>query len=183
VRWTFGSGIEVNIDSGIPNGAAGSHVLRESSGTLLLGTGSGVYRSTNDAASWSLVLAGSVGELEAISPGSVGIYAIAGGNLRTSVDGGASWSSVDATGLPASRNAMAVDFYGSMGAIVARFFVGTSQGVYCKDGSNPWVAFNGGLGDTIITSLAIHPNGNILHAGTSAGTVWHRSLADLSGCS
>lgn len=58
-------------------------------------------------------------------------------------------------------------------------FVGTDVGVYMKDGNNPWVSFNNGLPNVIVTEIEIFYGSqpNRLRAGTYGRGLWETEIA------
>jgi photosystem II stability/assembly factor-like uncharacterized protein len=113
------------------------NALTSTGGTLLLGTGgSGVYRTSDPAAGWTAASNGLpatffANALDVDAAGTVllaGIDGAAQGRLYRSVDAGATWTEVSATGLPASA-------FNELIVVGSRVLLGTAgTGIYrCDD--------------------------------------------------
>ena len=140
---------------------------------------SGLYRSTDDGASWTQVVSwiGVVYSLAVVPNGSGGSSIFAGTwgyYIFVSVDNGASWTQRTA-GLPEGYiYSLAVASNGSGGTIL---FAGTgAHGVYkSTDGGTNWTAANTGISNTYVASLIVAPNGSggtNLYAGIQGGSIF-----------
>jgi photosystem II stability/assembly factor-like uncharacterized protein len=115
-----------------------------------LGTGSGVYKSTNGGGSW--LPAGLSGEIvqslaiDPVTPSLVYAATSTPGSLKISVDGGNNWS--DAS-LPVTFFTLATTMT-KPGVL----YTGTSSGLYIYE-TNTWTQL--GLADQVITSVHIDP--------------------------
>ena len=113
--------------------------------TLYVGTGGGVFKSTNGGAKWSALNTGlivtSVGAL-GIDPATPTTLYAGGGDVFKSMDGGAKWSVVN-TGLPEFTEFTP---WVSYPATPTTLYTGTSDGVFkSTDGGAKWIALNTGL--------------------------------------
>jgi hypothetical protein len=103
----------------------------------------------------------------------------AGSGALRSTDLGVSWSSINA-GLPEPLSVRAIVFSSTAPGTL---YIGTDAGVFRSlDSGDHWTAFNDGLTNLDVTSLAIDPTGQFLHAGTNGGGVFDIELAP-SPCS
>jgi photosystem II stability/assembly factor-like uncharacterized protein len=149
------------------------------------GPNRGVYKSSDGGASWSRVTGTLAMDVTAVAvdpldPATVYV-ASNGEGLYKSTDAGATWQRDD-TGLQwrlkarGSRKwitatmpvtALAVD-----PADPAVVYVAAQRGVYrSSDAGASWHAFNAGLGDADVRTLAFDPAGRTLYAGTGDGVV------------
>ena len=167
-----------HLDSGLPDPNAFTLLaLPDGSGgfDILVGTNTGVFRSTDDGASWNPINNGlpgtSISSLAAGSNGSGGtnLYAGAGsfdGAAFRSTNNGANWTPIQ-SGLPTGHNVNEL-FTTPAGTVVA----GTSNGIYRSTnfGASWAQAFPGQYAFTFTQ------NGSTLYAGTSNGV--YRSTND-----
>jgi photosystem II stability/assembly factor-like uncharacterized protein len=139
--------------------------------TLLAGTrGSGVYRTTNGAASWKSANSG-LGNLNvnafAVPPADAQtIYAATDGGVYKSTNSGAKWRSSN-HGLKTTRSqAIALD-----PAAPETLYVGTSKGIYkTTDAATNWMLVGAGLSSSNVMALAVDPVAtSTLYAGTTNG--------------
>ncbi|OGG48052.1 MAG: hypothetical protein A3F84_22520 [Candidatus Handelsmanbacteria bacterium RIFCSPLOWO2_12_FULL_64_10] len=94
------------------------------------------------------------------------------------MDGGASWTSVNA-GIPANTTVRAFTFDPSQ---TQTLYAGTSGGVYkTADGGASWTSFNAGLPVKSILTLVIDPSEQRLYAGANPGGVYVIQSADIGG--
>lgn len=154
--------------------------------TVYAGTaGSGVFKSTNDGASWatsSTALSGrrvsrlivdpvTPTTLYALSPS--GLLFFATTSVFKTTDGGASWNTIN-TGLPAaSIDGLAID-----PATPTTVYAGTaSSGVFkTTNGGGSWSATNAGLTNLTVPALVVDPAmPAIVYAGTASGGVFRSS--------
>ena len=169
------------LDSGLPplpSGIAAFVADPKKSGTLYLASGQSLIKSVDSGTSW-LSLFNAVGSIDAVAvdPAKSSVIYLSGtsnllqggsGSVVKSTDGGVTFAQASA-GLPTAevttlcinpRNTAQV------------FAIVTNQGVFeSVDGGTSWLPFNSGLGDftSSVSSLAIDPTGEYLHAGTGAG--------------
>jgi photosystem II stability/assembly factor-like uncharacterized protein len=152
----------------VPNAALNSLVFAPSNaGTAYLGgSGTGVYRSSDGAATWNPAgLSGQTIWSLAVDPTNPYlVYAAAdtAGTVKVSQNGGANWTD---TGLPAGTipYTLVID-----PAEPTRVYAGTSSGVYIRTGSGTWTL--SGLNGRVVTALTLHPTRpGTLFAGTTAG--------------
>ena len=141
-----------------------------SSQTVYAGTqGGGVFKSTNDGASWSAVISGLTVYSLAIDPSSSQtVYAGSYGCVFKSTNGGGTWSA-DTSGLSTTAvHSLAIDPSSSQ-----TVYAGTSGGVFkSTNGGASWsaVTSTSGLATTYVNSLASDPsNSQTVYAGTYGG--------------
>ncbi|HKQ74399.1 MAG TPA: Ig-like domain-containing protein [Blastocatellia bacterium] len=132
---------------------------------LLAGTsGSGIFVSTNNGASWVATSQGlpANSEVSALALGDNGIFAGLTNGIYRSTDGGGNWSQLTG-GLPMNPNITSLE------ALGPNIFAGVrGAGVYMStDSGATWRAINQGLTNQDVLSL--RANNNILYAGTTAG--------------
>jgi hypothetical protein len=183
------------------NGPAANQIncLAVDGTNLYAGTSlSGLYRSTDDGASWIQVVSwiGVVYSLAVVPNGTGGTSLFAGTwgyYIFVSTDHGASWTQRSAGLGDSCIYALAVAPNGAGGTNI---FAGTGEhGVYrSTDGGTNWTAANDGTSNAYIASLAVVPDGKggtNLYAGlrdrgvfrsTDNGTSW-TSTAGPSGTS
>ncbi|MGD0711488.1 MAG: T9SS type A sorting domain-containing protein [Bacteroidales bacterium] len=141
--------------------------------TIFAGTGNGVYLSTNNGNSWAAVNKGIVDSTRVYSLAKNGRSIYAGteySGLYLSTNYGNNWSSISC-----SPNSSVIALAPSGNVI----YEGTGgKGVYLISGDgSTCTAWNTGLTDTIITSLAI--NKTTIFAGSIDGRIWKRPLSPL----
>ena len=93
-----------------------------------------------------------------------------------STDGGGAWTDISA-GLP-NLPVMCIVHYNEISDRNV-LFVGTDLGVYVKDGTNDWAAYNTGLPNVVVTELEIYynPSGtDKLRAGTYGRGLWETDI-------
>ncbi len=150
-----------------PNGVGGTNLFA-GSGTY------GIFLSTNNGTSWTVVDSGLTGEpTSAIAISGKNIVANSHGKLFLSTNNGTSWTAID-SGLTSGDNAT-ISCFAVSGT---NLFAGSSSyGVFLStDSGISWAAVNTGLTSLGVNSLAV--SGTNLFAGTSGG-VWRRSLSEM----
>lgn len=148
-----------------------------STSTLLAATDSGLFRSTDDGASWQPTTHGLTGTLDLRSftqpPGGTIFLGTNGSGVFASVDDGVTWqpSSVGITNPQIISLVYAT-------SITTTLYAGTfGGGVFIsEDGGTRWRATNRGLTDLQLNALAVDPtNPTTLYAGTGVGTIFRSS--------
>ncbi|MBJ6723431.1 putative Ig domain-containing protein, partial [Geomesophilobacter sediminis] len=155
-------------------------------------TGRGIFKSTDGGASWSAANTGlsfspdfTVVTALASSSGRQRLFAGTWWGSKTngdggaytgvyrSTDGGSSWSEV----YSGQVSAVAID-----PANEDTIYAGTWNGVFqSTDGGDTWNAINTNLNSTNVYSLAIDTAGQIVYAGTNAGSVYKGVAAAIGG--
>ncbi len=161
-RWTQTAG---------PEGATIRALLVQGS-NVFAGTQGGVFRSTNDGASWTAANNGLAGQFvtalaangTTLFAGTIGSdYVLSSGGVFRSTDSGASWTAVN-NGL----GSLEIQSLGVNGTTV---FAGTPNGVYrSTDNGASWTLANNGLGTH--RALAFAAVGNNFFAATLTGGVF-----------
>ena len=143
-----------------------------SQGVLIAGTDTGIYRSTDNGATWSASNYLSKPVLEFASEES-SIFARTDTGLVRSTDNGATWlkvnselSNLQVTSLIIKNKVL---------------FAGILDGgiFYSKDNGENWIPMNQGMSNKKVTCLAI--NNSVLYAGTQGASVWKYNIYTLSG--
>jgi hypothetical protein len=170
--WTS---IENGLNSAFPLMSLDPHT----SGTIYASTSSGVYRSTDFGADWSLLASSSVFGLgvdslavDAFTSSIIYAGTVSSGVLR-STDGGNTFH-MSSTGLPSTTILSLVPDPVHAGRIFAgtggSSFGTSGKGVFISlDSGVSWSPMNEGLSPVDIPSLAIDRTGTYLHAQTNAG--------------
>src|SRR5262249_50566730 len=139
-------------------------------------SGGGVFRSTDNGASWTQLITGFdsysyviVGALAVNSNGDVFAGTTEGGGVYRSTDGGDSWALTTGSLSSSYFDAIAVNssneiFAGSWGAGVFK----------STDNGDSWTAVNSGLNGLYVVSLGINSSGD-LFAGEDFGGGIYRS--------
>ncbi len=100
-----------------------------------------------------------------------------GAKVYESTNGGSSWTNISA-GLPNLPVMCIVHYKTPTDRNV--LFVGTDLGVYAKDGTNNWAAYNTGLPNVVVTELDIYYGGGVvadkLRAGTYGRGLWETEI-------
>ena len=145
-------------------------LARNAQDTLFAGTGDfGVFRSATRGTTWA-VASGGLADLDvyALATDLSGrIFAGTGTGLYRSTNNGSTWAV--ASGFPSTKvQAIATNSEGHV-------YVATADYVWMSatHGTSPWYRLNSGLPIADITSIAIHPDGNI-YAGTWGRGVYRR---------
>ncbi|MGH7726908.1 MAG: FlgD immunoglobulin-like domain containing protein [Candidatus Eiseniibacteriota bacterium] len=159
VTWTA-------INNGLPLGQAHVFALITSpTGTVLAGTGNGIYRSTNFGANWTRVFT-----LHGLSFAKNGttLYAGTGNGVYQSTNDGATWTPIN-TGLNFT-------WIYSMAAIPngggVTLFAGAGGVLRSTNNGASWTAASNGLTSLLVWALTTVPNpsgGTDLYAGTGDG--------------
>ena len=100
----------------------------------------------------------------------------AGAKVYESTNGGSSWNNIS-TSLPNLPVMCIVQNKSVTDRNV--LFVGTDLGVYVKDGTNNWAAYNTGLPNVVVTELDIYYSGggtDKLRAGTFGRGLWETEI-------
>jgi photosystem II stability/assembly factor-like uncharacterized protein len=100
----------------------------------------------------------------------------AGAKVYESTNGGSSWTNIS-TSLPNLPVMCIVQNKSVTDRNV--LFVGTDLGVYVKDGTNNWAAYNTGLPNVVVTELDIYYSGggtDKLRAGTFGRGLWETEI-------
>ena len=167
------------VMSGLPSNAAAFQPLTfDVSGALYAGTwGQGLFKTTNRGSNWIKVGAGlpqsSVLQFLTADPYNGALYTSVGSSLFKSVDGGRQWEPLSLSGY--RINDLLIDPSNSF------LYAATAGGVLRSvDGGEAWTEMNDGLINQDVTSLALQPCGNVLHAGTTGGGVFSFSISSLS---
>jgi photosystem II stability/assembly factor-like uncharacterized protein len=103
---------------------------------------------------------------------------IDGSKVYESTDGGSTWSNISA-GLPNLPVMCIVQYKTALDRTV--LFAGTDVGVYLKDGTNNWIAFNTNLPNVVVSELEIYYGNGIdkLRAGTFGRGLWETDIESL----
>jgi photosystem II stability/assembly factor-like uncharacterized protein len=140
-------------------------------GIVLAGTGTGIYRTTNGAGSWTLASgppSAAIDEIAFDRTNPANVYAVSfEGWIGKSTDGGATWQALGGPALSQRPQAVHVD--PTNGAIV---YVGTlDDGVYkSSNGGSTWTAQNEGLTNLHVSAIAVDPTApSTVYAGTDNG--------------
>lgn len=152
--------------------------------TLKTGT-SGVAKSTNGGTSFTAV---STGLPTSVAPTGITIsntdpniafvtYSGYGASSKVykTINGGTSWTNIS-TGLP-NLPVNCVVFQN--GAANDAIYVGTDVGVYYKDNTSTWIAFNTGLPNVSVRDLEIYYASGRLRAATFGRGTWDSDLYTL----
>lgn len=163
-------------------------------GSVLLGTGNGVYRSPDLGGTWSWANSGlpvvqqrdattgksftRVPQVAGLTSGRVTIYAALrnanDGALYRSTDGGASWSP-SGSRIPTVPDDLASVSVGQEDVLLVAT---NSRGVLrSSNGGLTWSGYSKGLSDQDIVSLVVAPDGNTIVAGAGFDGVFTRSLS------
>ncbi|HBG04174.1 MAG: hypothetical protein A2075_16045 [Geobacteraceae bacterium GWC2_58_44] len=193
-----GYGIYKSTDGGTLWSAANSGLLGDThslaidpadSHTVYAGTTAGIFKSTNDGGSWSLVLQhiyngynyGPKVHSLAIDPTGQTIHAGSDRGVFKSTDGGTSWSRVDSA--PSNTNALAIDPTDSQSV-----YAGTDHGVFKSTPSFQLALVSSGTGSGSVTPMLTTGSGAVdwYAPGSSvtltATPVSASSFAGWSGC-
>jgi len=149
---------------GVSGGIIG--LLTTSSGSILaLGKESGLWRSTDGAATWTKIGEGLPSkEVNGLAVADTSVYVAAKNGLFRSDDGGARFTMSDKREI----EAVAVDAKGNV-------YIATDEGVgRSTDGGKKFTAFNDGLTNEDVRSL--FAAGTRLYAGTAGGGVFSTDL-------
>ena len=140
---------------------------RTNSTTVYLGTGGGVFKSSNGGQSWSAVLRNRNVWALAINPASpTTVYAAVLGGVLKSVDAGQNWTDVSTGITNANLRAVVIDPAQSSTIYAATDLGG---GVFkSTNGGQSWVSIDSGLTSLSVYALAIGLSGT-LYAGTPGG--------------
>jgi hypothetical protein len=151
---------------------------RTVSGLLWAGTVAGVHRSTDGGVAFASASAGLTDPVIfdlAMDAGGRILAGSADGNIFRS-DDGTTWTQRNTAALSA-RGIRALAAHPSRPEWL---YAGTDDGVRLStDGGQTWSSF--GLAGRDVEALAFGANATLLHAGILFGSVWERSLVDLSG--
>ena len=144
---------------------------------LWLGSSSGLYRSDDFGHTVQKV---TDGQVTALAMSGDRIVA-AGPVIQVSEDGGQSFTTADAGGVPMMVSDVVVSprdpdvWYAAAGSYSANGLIKGGRGVLrSSDGGHTWVNVSGGLQNLDVVSLAASPDGRWLFAGTDQGGV-HRA--------
>ena len=150
VGWLeVGFGVSLVVDPGDPD-------------TLYVGTGTGVFKSTDGGQNWQQVLPEGGMNL-AIAPGAPdSVFAAGDSGIFKSTDDGETWRRT------MDRHANSVQVAPGSPRVV---YAGTPEGVLkSSDGGETWVNRNLGIGYSSVGALAVHPGEqNTVIAGSSPG--------------
>jgi len=133
--------------------------------TLYAGTPSTLYRSDDDGDTWTNMKLTDGGVLSLASDGTH-LFVGTGNNVLRTTNGGELWIFADPVAGGRAVTSLAVMSDGHGGS---HLIAGTdSCGIYrSTDAGDSWTPFKAGLGDTIITCLAVRDT--VLFAGTASG--------------
>jgi photosystem II stability/assembly factor-like uncharacterized protein len=151
-----------------PNIKAYSVVVKGS--TVLAGTDSSIYRSTNSGVTWNIVIS-TLGQVNAIAISPSGSYAYAGTNngVFRSTDLGATWTAMN-TGLTSNR-ILSLAVYPAGSADSSYVFAGTGGGIFrSMDNGTTWKV-TGLPVEQFPTWMSLASTGSILLAGAGNQTV------------
>jgi photosystem II stability/assembly factor-like uncharacterized protein len=149
---------------------------------LYASTGSGIFKSADGAATWSLTGSlGSAGPVAAVAVdplNSAVLYASVGSSLNQgiykSTDAGATYTAIS-NGLPSGWFANSLVLVPSVsGRVYAIGSFAPTKGVYRTDDSgNTWMKVGSGLPDGPVSALAIDPgNSSVVYAAPSGGGLY-----------
>lgn len=130
--------------------------------TLFAGTNGGVFRSTNNGATWTAINTGLTDRaVYTLTVNGAALFVGTNSGVSRSVDNGTTWMAVN-TGL---QNQPVI----SLGVSGTALFAGTlGSGVYrSTDNGTTWTAVNTGLSSMVVHSLTV--SGTALLAGTNGG--------------
>lgn len=165
-------------------------VAPSNSNVIYIAGTSSVWKTTDGGANWTNISSGLTGNtityiaVKENDPQKVwvtlGDYDSNG--IYESSDGGENWTNISA-GLPELPVYTVV--YNKLETLEENLYVGTEIGIYFKQGSNSWVAFNSGLPNVKIGELQIHynmqnPPESKLVAATYGRGLWETPM-ELSG--
>ncbi len=165
------------FDGNIPGAVVDISPDPVTSGTLLVSTEQGIYRTTNGGTSWTQQLSGLFGTLFlARSPATPStIYAVQGaGNTRISTDNGVTWTTQGTSVSPAGG--IVAD-----GVNVQAAYVFGGSGIYVTtNGGTSWSAVNTGFPSSNVLAMAAGKDGSLyaavanfgLYKSTNHGTSW-----------
>jgi photosystem II stability/assembly factor-like uncharacterized protein len=154
------------VNSGLPAGQAHVNALMTTaSGTVLAGTGNGIYRSTNFGASWTRVFT-----LYGLSLARLGTTIIAGtsNGVYRSTNDGATWTAIN-SGMGFTWTYAVAMIPNATGATL---FAGAGRVLRSTDNGATWTTVDNGLPIIGINALATVPSaggGMDLYAGTREG--------------
>lgn len=157
--WSYSS---LHLISGLCINSKGNIIASGQAGSL--GTPFGIFRSTDNGASWTNVYPlSNFSLLQPFTANPKGQLFWSGETLMTSTDDGQHWSALQ------EGPGQACDLVTSSSGHI---FAATSGGVYrSTDDGKSWSALNDGLTDTTVYALAIDSAGH-MYAGTSSGIVF-----------
>ena len=143
------------------------------SGTVYVGTVGGVFKTTDDGATWTAMNGGLNTFIDALAidpTNSATVYAgTRGGGVFKSTDGGSSWTAVN-NGLTSLQvKALTIDPQSTT------LYAGTRAGEIFKstDGGTSWSAIDTGVTAPMIHSLAVHPQAaTTVYVGTDRNGIF-----------
>jgi len=164
-----------DITSDLPSPSSlvniGIYALAVKDTDVFVGTGAGVFRSTNNGTSWTSLNSGLTNSwVNALAFNGSDLIAGTRDGVFLSTNSGLSWTAID-SGLSCTYvQALAVND--------DKFFVGTLFGVFLStnNGTN-WIGVNSGLSETNILSLMVSATN--VYVGTFSEGVWKRSLSEI----
>jgi photosystem II stability/assembly factor-like uncharacterized protein len=153
--------------TGLQQPTSSVQAVRNPSRVFAIST-AGVQVTTNGGTSWSRILPGTAVQfptLLAIDPANGSrLYAVSGGVLFQSADGGATATRSPGDEFGGMVQAIVVDSSGTV-------FAGSRTGIYrSADAATSWTGASGGISEIAIQSLAVDPaDGSVVFAASETG--------------
>jgi photosystem II stability/assembly factor-like uncharacterized protein len=188
--WTRGGRVAPGLDAGLPgfNRIRQLAVDPSAAATVYAASSEGLFRSTDSAASWTMLPAGKIEvEAVAVAPSNPAVlYAITFGGLLRSRNHGASFRPIGRGQLPFSLSGLAVD-----PSDPGKVYVGSDHGLFrSTDGGIHWTAAGGAsapgglvaeilvLPDGSVLAVADFPSGGVVLSG-DGGITWRNAFRGL----
>jgi len=146
VIFTLNNGVKAQwteVNTGLPYPATTEYETFASIGTnLFVGTGSGVYVTSDEGANWTSASSGLTNtDIEMLATMGTNLFAATGNGIFKSVDNGANWTSIS-TGLNTANGTSVYSLFASG----SNMFAGTEAGVFKSVSPyTSWTAVNTGL--------------------------------------
>jgi hypothetical protein len=192
-KTTDGGTTWVSVNGGLPSTVSEGQltVSPTTPNTAFLVAEDNVYRTTNGGTSWAVSNSGATGaffygniSIDPVNPITMFLTAVGSCGLCKSTDGGATWTTVGATGLPTLFGiANLAETTTIDPATPSRMFAGTPNGVYRSTNNGAtWVSAGSGLNGLSIGGMALGGDAPAsLFVGTSSVTTDGSNILKLPG--